>query len=448
MRTLLLLVALCQTAFAGLPFSVGDSAHLAANDPRRFSGLVGYYRGSYLGGYADQAIIPTWPDCSGNGFDLTQPTDTAKPRKSTDYMGYSVASFLSKSNQLFAIHTNLTIHTRSNSIYMKIRGMGYVSSATPVSDSGTTAYADFGSGSKELMYMGGSPWTQIVYDGGGHSIITRLLSSTTQQSVSWRLGVSNIKMWDGVTNITVASPLATNTLTGGRIGGAASFTFPFNGDIEELAIYNRTLSDSEDAAVLKSMAPAPFTRNVIFDGDSLTAGYNSAQSGILFITNYPYQTCRLTPQIHGNNMGKTSATFTNLPVVALSPFIDTTNFKRNIVVIWCGTNDIFTDGINDTTCIARYKYYVNARQTEGWKVIILSMIVRGQFNSTMEGYRVAFNAYLRTNNAWADGFADVANDSRLQDTNNATYFQSDKIHLTQAGYGVVAEVVSPVINSL
>lgn len=48
----------------------------------------------------------------------------------------------------------------------------------------------------------------------------------------------------------------------------------------------------------------------------------------------------------------------------------------------------------------------------------------------------------------ADALADLGNNANLQDATNTTYFNADKVHLTTAGYNIVAGIVAAAIASI
>jgi len=53
------------------------------------------------------------------------------------------------------------------------------------------------------------------------------------------------------------------------------------------------------------------------------------------------------------------------------------------------------------------------------------------------------NEWIRANwSTYYDGLVDVAAAPELQDPNNPTYFQPDTVHLTTAGYRVVATLAA------
>jgi len=80
----------------------------------------------------------------------------------------------------------------------------------------------------------------------------------------------------------------------------------------------------------------------------------------------------------------------------------------------------------------------------------MTIIARGDgsWTGAMETERLAFNTSLRNNHAFADGFVDLANDTRLQTPSNTTYYSGDQLHLVDAGYAVVASLMQPVMMPL
>jgi len=94
--------------------------------------------------------------------------------------------------------------------------------------------------------------------------------------------------------------------------------------------------------------------------------------------------------------------------------------------------------------------YCRARRAKGFSVVVVTLLPRTT-PADFEKLRQRYNTLLREN--WAgfcDGLADVAADGRIGDYGDnldRTYYRSDAIHLTDAGYGVMASVVAPVLNS-
>lgn len=101
------------------------------------------------------------------------------------------------------------------------------------------------------------------------------------------------------------------------------------------------------------------------------------------------------------------------------------------------------------------KAYCLARKAAGWKVIVLTILPRRDAAWTngqaadFEATRFLANALIRTHWAeYADALVDVAADPNFTKENaynNATYYQSNKIYLTRAGYKLIANQVQTAI---
>lgn len=131
--------------------------------------------------------------------------------------------------------------------------------------------------------------------------------------------------------------------------------------------------------------------------------------------------------------------------------------------IWGGTNDLYF-GATAAQVISRINTYVADRLAVGWQVIVLSILPRSAPGTpvTFEADRQTVNAALRATypNATAYPriytgaspnviFCDVGDDPTIGlagDETNPVYY-SDLVHLTAAGYAIVAgDYVSNAIN--
>lgn len=125
---------------------------------------------------------------------------------------------------------------------------------------------------------------------------------------------------------------------------------------------------------------------------------------------------------------------------------------KQIVLIWGGTNDIINGGTPAATYANAVQYGMD-RKALGWKVIFYTMLPRGTIPG-IETNRQTLNALLLadfptptaftniyTGAAWADVLVDVGADATIGVPGsqfNLTYYSPDQIHLTNAGYTVVA----------
>lgn len=124
-------------------------------------------------------------------------------------------------------------------------------------------------------------------------------------------------------------------------------------------------------------------------------------------------------------------------------------FKRKILIAWEGTNDIFNLPNRGDTAYTRMVAYCEAARTQGYKVLVLTMLPYGSYEG-VETQRGIYNTLLRNNwSAFADGLCDIA----LNDTigiagsqNNSTYYNADLTHLKDAGYSIVFQNIYNIIK--
>jgi hypothetical protein len=125
----------------------------------------------------------------------------------------------------------------------------------------------------------------------------------------------------------------------------------------------------------------------------------------------------------------------------------------SIVIAWEVGNDIYYNG-SVVNAMTRFWYYCDQRKAVGWKVIIINCPPRDQ-STTFGDNSSQYNAKLVSANTemyndWrkhCDGLIDLAQDSRFQGY-NFTYYDADKVHYTDAGYEVIADLVKKKIAEL
>ncbi len=118
----------------------------------------------------------------------------------------------------------------------------------------------------------------------------------------------------------------------------------------------------------------------------------------------------------------------------------------NTLVVWIGVNSV---AVGAAQIYADMQTYIAARKAAGWNKVILCSEIDGQ--SSMDWHNTvwpALNALLYADHSFADGFADLGADARLQNALDTTYYNADKIHLTTAGYDIVASIISPILAGL
>lgn len=222
--------------------------------PSDLSGLVGWWKADAISG-VDGDPIGTWPDSSGGSHDLTQATGTQKPTLKTGIINsLPVARFdggdiivnsafdLSATDKatVFAVLKATSAATAQVFLEHGVNtnttnpGFGfYIAGQTANNIQAAVGKAAGGIAARSTTVSPGTVFNILaaVYD--------RAL--TGAQQATPRLNGIAISVTDDATNDVTGNFGNVSLNVGARSGVAA----PFTGDIAELIIYNRVLSDSE-----------------------------------------------------------------------------------------------------------------------------------------------------------------------------------------------------------
>ena len=206
---------------------------------------------------------------------------------------------------------------------------------------------------------------------------------------------------------------------------------------------------------------------IIFDGDSITAGKQSTGHG-----NYPSATmAALSGTYAWSNLGVgsqyVSTIVTNGPTNVDTLWSNYSGSKK-IYILFASTNDL-ANGFSGSSCYTAIKTRCNAAKAAGaTKCIVATTLNRGTFSAGQgsatgadSGQQNALNAALRVDfgtqisgkvYSGSPGYADVLMDlqaeTNLQNTSNTTYFNSDTIHPNNTGYAIIAADAVIALNYL
>jgi lysophospholipase L1-like esterase len=194
------------------------------------------------------------------------------------------------------------------------------------------------------------------------------------------------------------------------------------------------------------------TKSVITDGDSLTVGQGSSV-GKDYPTRLGVGLGASYTVTKGLAVGGQTAGDMNNDAETQIDALYSASYNDNILAAWGGTNDI-QFGLSAAVAYARYRDYCLRRKAKGFKVIAFTVLPRsdGGGIAGVETRRTALNTLIRAHYLeFADALADVAADSRIGDSGdelNLTYYQTDKVHLSDAGYQIIADIVQPIVVAL
>lgn len=190
---------------------------------------------------------------------------------------------------------------------------------------------------------------------------------------------------------------------------------------------------------------------VVFDGCSLVV-----DAGVAPEDGMPAQVMALLPGgLDMKNLGVGGQTTQMMAADAateVDPLYDPAR-PANILVCWEGTNDLILGSAPPYDARQAYRHlaaYCKARQRAGFRVVICTILPRGRSAAFYEA-RNALNAELRAHwRSFADALTDVgANKTIGADgaETDATYYR-DTVHLTAAGYAIVAREVAGAVERL
>jgi lysophospholipase L1-like esterase len=208
--------------------------------------------------------------------------------------------------------------------------------------------------------------------------------------------------------------------------------------------------------VFRNVANPPLdSRKIIFEGNSLS---DLSATGFVYNENYVPGTVfnnvkALTdPDLVYYCFSKSGRTQTEINA-SISSLI-TPNVKANdIIFLWEGTNDMFVNGLSGAAAYANLITYRNTVVAMGAKLVVGTVAARdwATDDADLMDRIDDYNDLIRANSGLFHGVADIAASTLFDtkaDASNTTYYLSDKLHLTQAGYDAVIAIITPVVTSI
>lgn len=193
---------------------------------------------------------------------------------------------------------------------------------------------------------------------------------------------------------------------------------------------------------------------LVAEGDSLTVGF--ASSGTF--GPYPMQLALLYPptrMVSVQNFAVTGSVIADLISREAASDAPYDSRKNPVLLVWIGTNDLVGATLTPAQLLTQLTTYCNSQRSAGYShIVVFTMLPRSAAGTsvTFEADRQTFNTSLRAGyKGFADALADVAADTRIGisgDELDLTYYNSDKIHLINAGYAIVASIAKVAVDSL
>lgn len=253
-----------------------------------------------------------------------------------------------------------------------------------------------------------------------------------------------------------------------QLGGWQGNAGPAAFDLAGAFYWNRVLSDSE---LMESYSwiknyygvgdiPEP-TWNIVAHGNSHVIGtggtnVSTMNEGILAANGAPLATDWLAM----GTGGIATTALASEAAAKIDPLYDTNiSANKRILIFWEGTNHIATTVSSDASVFYNaIKSYCEARKLVGWKIIVGTILPRGGTmanSANYEAVRTAVNQSIRdafaAEETWLDAIADVGADTTIGesgDSANTTYYNTDQIHLKDAGQTIAATYFRDAINAV
>lgn len=225
--------------------------------------------------------------------------------------------------------------------------------------------------------------------------------------------------------------------------GMAAMVGVYSGDITAEAQWDQFMVDLIDHYQLA--APRAL---IICDGDSRTEGIEAGPE--LHGNTYPaHLTRHLTDPVTVVNVGISGQTVAAMTAdVAYNDALYDASLPANVVVMAGGINDC-NQAASAATLQSRIETYCAARRSAGFDVVACTIPPAVSVTGSEETVRTTVNTWMRANWAtWSDVLVDLAADSRLDDTSDTTYFDSDGVHFSAEGHSVIAELVASALADL
>lgn len=386
--------------------------------------------------------VSAWADQTGLGNGAVQATAANQTTLGADYKGRPVVQFLldptSTENDWMDLATAFTFDARNVSVFIAAR-IPYGANSTVFALSnyaGTVAHLRFAAANSfnnpQTLYSGGRNST---HSANMHPTVLSLVSGATVA----------VGMGPDLTSGQAALTADTDCL--GAVLGRFGTTLYQTMDVYEVLVYSSALSPTDAQSVRDHLAAkyetrtSQWTKNIVFEGDSITQGV-----GTTFSRGFPSRVLRdSVVDWRQTNIGSSGADLATL--TGRAPACD--GYKRtgarNVLAVLIGRNDAGAGGATGATIYSSLVTYVQARVAAGWEVWVGTCIATG---SALQPILDDLNARIRAGiitDAGATRVIDYASLPQFDtsaDSANTTYYQGDSTHPTAAGAQLMADFVA------
>jgi lysophospholipase L1-like esterase len=417
-------------------------------NPASISGLTYWLRGDDISSLSDNATLVAGNliDRSSNGFSVTIP---ATLKKITGFDGRAAIRFPS-TNTGIVLPGGFVVPKNNHSVYALLR------QGVNTQDGSYNVISDLGSGLQCMYWVNTS---LKIYDGGSNPTGPNFAFSQENYFLTGYRASSNSTMMRYNQWTYKAAAMSSGNLTGGTIGSSSNGTYSLAGDLQEFIVFNRALTDDEDASMVAYFNSITTPMQIICPGDSNTYGWVPDTYTTSKANGYPWKLNRLIPQAKVINWGvpsQTLATQLGLLGSQVTNLFDSNAFPAGNIVCFCdpGANDIAGNS-TASSIYSNLVSYCGSVKSAGGKIVISTILPRSgtnNFNASQETVRQTYNTTIRAN--WskiADALVDLDADTVVGGvgaSSNTTYYSTDGIHRTAAGNQVIANAFAKAVIGL
>lgn len=421
------------------------------------TGLLAAFDAS-VGVTASGGRVSAWADQSGMGNHAAQVNAALQPYVGTDYLGRPSVRFLAvkadgtsstggAEGTEMSLADALTVDAKNLSFFIVGRDYGATFSSSILSTTGYSAGL-----LRKIASVSAYPQVHV---GARPTTIKPRLNPSLYGFTSGATAAA----YTNNEAVTGLAGISAGTGTGLRLGAFSAASGHASFEALAVAVYQGVLSDADVAqlrahyAALYGLRTTPYTKGVVFEGDSITYGLDIPGQ-----QSYPVQLAR--PTITGwrqQNLGTSGATLTTLAnrAAQVDGYRDV-GHARSVLIGMIGRNDA-SAGTTADAYYAALVAYVQARVAAGWEVHWGTCLASA--NGTLNALMQAYNARIRGSalggvgnglviDAGAAGVIDfgaLPEFDTAADAANLTYFQVDATHPTAAGALKLADAVAPLL---
>jgi lysophospholipase L1-like esterase len=200
--------------------------------------------------------------------------------------------------------------------------------------------------------------------------------------------------------------------------------------------------DASSAACSQS-GPLPANcGNIVFDGDSISAGAGSSGGQGLdkqFMQELHVRARVANVAVGGRPVSDCLRAYGSLVMPLFAP-----TARFNLIVFHAGDNDI-AQGRDAAETYEAFARYVADAHAQGWKIIVSTELQRLKFPPAKQAALTEYNERLLANAAGTDAVVNLDSDPRMTDPaarGDPALFTGDGVHPSNGGYAILARMLA------